>query len=113
MIKKRLNLFIIVLTIFLLFSQVASATPEYAVKESRNCPFCHASDGPPQLNERGEYYGINNHSLEGFVPSPASTPEPEPENENEIGVHMNVWVVGSISFAFLLLMLVFIYVIRL
>ncbi|MDW7727431.1 MAG: hypothetical protein SCH70_10060 [Candidatus Methanoperedens sp.] len=99
------------LTIFLLFSQVASATPEYAVKESRNCPFCHASDGPPQLNERGEYYGINNHSLEGFVPSPASTPEPE--NENEIGVHMNVWVVGSISFAFLLLMLVFIYVIRL
>ena len=113
MIKKRLNLFILVLTIFLLFSSIASARTDYAAKESRNCPYCHASDGPPQLNERGAYYGMNDHSLDGFVPSPASTPEGEPEEEHDIGVHMNVWDVGSLMFVFLLLMMGFIYVIRL
>lgn len=113
MIEKRLNLVILVLAIFLLFSPIASARADYAAKESRNCPYCHASDGPPQLNERGAYYGINDHSLEGFVPSTASAPESEPEEEHEIGVHMNVWEVGSLMFIFLLLMLVFIYAIRL
>ncbi len=107
--KKRVML---VFTMILLFTSIASAKIEYAVKESRNCPYCHSSNGPPQLNERGAYYAMHNHSLEGFVPSPKVTPTPQP-TEKKIGVHMNTWDVGLIVFSFLLLMLGLIYIIRL
>lgn len=104
---------ILLALVLLLFSPVTSARQEYAVKESRNCPYCHARDGPPQLNELGAYYGTHNHSFEGYVPSPKATPTPEPTKEVEIGVHMNTWDVGIRSVAVLLILLVVIYVVRL
>lgn len=111
--KKRLNQILLMATVLMLFASLSSARPEYAVKESRNCPYCHTRDGPPQLNELGIYYGTHNHSMEGFVPSPKVTPTPEPTKEIEIGVHMNTWDVGLRALAAILIMLVLIYVIRL
>ncbi|HLB71781.1 MAG: hypothetical protein OIN88_06010 [Candidatus Methanoperedens sp.] len=99
--------------LLLLNTSMISARPEYAAKESRNCPFCHTRDGPPQLNEVGVYYGTHNHSLEGYVPSPKTTPTPEPTKEIEIGVHMNTWDVGLSALATILAMLVIVYAIRL
>lgn len=112
--KKRLNQIILPLAIMLLlFPSLISARPEYAVKESRNCPYCHSREGPPQLNEIGVYYGTHNHSLEGYVPSPKVTPAPEPTKEIEIGVHMNTWDVGMRAIATILIILIVVYVIRL
>lgn len=112
---KRLNQIILLLAIiFLLFTpSITSARPEYAAKESRNCPYCHTRDGPPQLNELGVYYGTHNYSDSGFVPAPKVTPTPEPTKEIEIGVHMNTWDVGLTAMAAILVMLVLIFVIRL
>ncbi len=114
---NRENIIRIILLLGMLFMLYApsltSARPEYAVKESRNCPYCHARDGPPQLNDIGVYYGTHNHSLEGYVPTPKATPTPEPTKEVEIGVHMNTWDVGLVAFATILLMLAVVYVIRL
>lgn len=113
--KKSINRILLLLAIVLLLyaPSLTSARPEYAAKESRNCPYCHTRDGPPQLNEMGVYYGTHNHSMEGFVPSPKATPAPEPAKEVEIGVHMNTWDVGLRAIAAILVMLVLIYVIRL
>lgn len=99
--------------LLLLNTSMISARPEYAAKESRNCPFCHTREGPPQLNEVGVYYGTHNHSLEGYVPSPQTTPTPEPTEEIEIGVHMNTWDVGLSALATILAMLIIVYAIRL
>lgn len=113
--KKHIHQIILLIAImFLLYAPLlTSAKPEYSAKESRNCPYCHTRDGPPQLNEAGVYYGTHNHSLEGYVPSPEVTSTPEPTEEIEIGVHMNTWDVGLIAFAAISLMLVLIYVVRL
>ena len=113
--KKHINQIILLLVIvFLLYApSLTSARPAYAVKESRNCPYCHARDGPPQLNEVGIYYGTHNHTFEGYVPLPKATPTPEPTKEIEIGVHMNTWDVGLRAMAIILLILVVVYVIRL
>ena len=111
--NKNIAHIILVLGMFLFFTSLVSARPEYAVKESRNCPFCHLRDGPPQLNEIGEYYATHNHSMEGYVPSPKVTPTPEPTKEIEIGVHMNTWDVGLTALVTILLMLALVYVIRL
>lgn len=112
--KKRLNQIILPLAIMLLLlPSLISARPEYAVKESRNCPYCHSREGPPQLNEVGVYYGTHNHSLEGYVPSPKVTPTPEPTKEIEIGVHMNTWDVGLRAIATILIILIVVYAIRL
>ena len=113
--RKETIRVVLLFGIFLLLyvPSLTYARPEYAVKESRNCPYCHARDGPPQLNEIGVYYGTHNHSLEGYVPTPKATPTPEPTEEIEIGVHMNTWDVGLIAFATILLMLAVIYAIRL
>lgn len=112
---SRLNqLILLVVLILLLFvPSLTLAKPEYAVKESRNCPYCHSRDGPPQLNEIGVYYATNNHSLEGYVPTPKATPTPEPTKEIEIGVHMTTWDVGLRAFAIILLLLAVVYIIRL
>ncbi len=100
--------------VFLLLSPaLSSARPEYAARESRNCPYCHTRDGPPQLNEVGKYYGINNHSIAGYVPSPQTTPTPVPTEEIEIGVHMNTWDVGISAIVMILLILALTYAIRL
>lgn len=100
--------------VFLLYGQsLASARPEYAAKESRNCPYCHTRAGPPQLNDLGVYYATNNYSLEGYAPAPTVTATPQPTKEIQIGVHMNTWDVGLMAVATILLMLVLIYVIRL
>jgi len=99
--------------LILLFTSIVSARPDYAVKESRNCPFCHLRDGPPQLNEIGVYYGTNNHSLEGYVPLPKATPTPEPTKEIEIGVRMETWDVGLQALLTILFMLAVVYIIRL
>ncbi len=99
--------------LLLFYTSFVSARPDYAVKESRNCPVCHLRDGPPQLNEIGVYYATHNHSLEGYVPAPVTTPTPEPTKEIEIGVHMDTWDVGLRALLTILLMLVLVYVIRL
>ena len=113
--KKRINqiILLVALVLLLFMPTLTSARPEYAVKESRNCPYCHTRDGPPQLNEAGVYYATNNHSLEGYVPTPIATPTPEPAKEIEIGVHMTTWDVGLRALAILLLVLVVVYLIRL
>lgn len=101
------------LILILSMPSLTLAKPDYAVKESRNCPFCHTRDGPPQLNEAGVYYATNNHSIEGYVPTPKATPTPEPTKEIEIGVHMTTWDVGLRALAIILLMLSIVYAIRL
>lgn len=110
---KKNKLIFIGLILLLFLPSFASARPEYAVKESRNCPFCHTRDGPPQLNEAGVYYATNNHSIEGYVPTPKATPTPEPEKEIEIGVHMKTWDVGIWAMVLILLILALVYFIRL
>lgn len=101
------------LMFLLLYPALSSARPEYAVRESRNCPYCHTRDGPPQLNEVGKYYGTNNHSFAGYVPSPRMTPTPVPTEEIEIGVHMKTWDVGISALVTILLILALVYAIRL
>ncbi|VVB86416.1 Uncharacterised protein [uncultured archaeon] len=112
--NKFMNYIFLLLAIAFIFEPLSTtARPEYAVKESRNCPYCHASDGPPQLNEVGIYYGTHNHSLEGYVPSPKTTPTPQPTEAIEIGVHMNTWDVGLRALATILIILAVVLVIRL
>ncbi|NJD75854.1 MAG: hypothetical protein FIB08_01975 [Candidatus Methanoperedens sp.] len=111
--SKNMVFLLLVITLLLYTPILTSARPEYAVRESRNCPYCHTRDGPPQLNEIGVYYGSHNHSFEGYVPSPKVTPTPVPTKEIEIGVHMNTWDVGIRALATILIMLVVIYAIRL
>ncbi len=109
-----IRIILISLMIFMLFSPISgSARPEYAAKESRNCPYCHTRDGPPQLNEAGVYYGTNNHSLTGFVPSPKISPTPVPTEDIEIGVHMNTWEVGISALVTIMLILALVYAIKL
>ena len=113
--KENITRIILVGSILLMLyvPSFTSARPEYAVKESRNCPYCHAKDGPPQLNDIGVYYATHNHSFEGYVPTPKPSPTPEPTKEVEIGVHMNTWNVGMIVFATILLILAIVFAIRL
>jgi hypothetical protein len=113
--KKHINQIILLLAIvFLLYApSLTSARPEYAIKEGKNCPVCHARDGPPQLNDIGVYYGTHNHSLAGYVPPSKVNPTPEPTQQIEIGVHMNTWDVGLRAMATILLILAVVYVIRL
>ncbi len=112
--KKRINQILpVTLLLLLFFMSWTSARPDYAVKESRNCPFCHTRDGPPQLNEIGIYYVNHNHSVEGYIPAPKATPTPEPEKEIEIGVHMTTWDVGLRAMMIILLMLAVVFIIRL
>ncbi len=113
--KKQIKKIILLMAlVILLFSpSLTFARPEYAVKESRNCPYCHTRDGPPQLNEIGVYYVTNNHSVEGYVPTPKATPTLEPTKEIEIGVHMTTWEVGIRAFAMILLILAVVYIMRL
>jgi hypothetical protein len=111
----RINkiIFMVALFILLFVPSLTLARPEYAVKESKNCPFCHSGDGPPQLNEMGVYYATHNHSMVGFVPAPKVTPTPEPTQEIEVGVHMTTWDVGLRAMAIILFMLAVVYIIRL
>lgn len=111
--KQFIQIFLLAVLLLSYFPSLISARPEYAARESRNCPFCHSRDGPPQLNEMGVYYGTHNHSVQGFVPSPKVTPTPEPTKEIEIGVHMNTWDVGLGALATILLILIVVYAIRL
>jgi hypothetical protein len=112
--SQRNQLILLVLLVLLLFvPSLTLARPEYAVKESKNCPFCHSTDGPPQLNEIGVYYATHNHSMVGYVPAPKVTPTPAPTPEIEIGVHMNTWDVGLRAMAMILLILAVLYIIRL
>ncbi len=115
MTKKYVHQIILLLAIVLMLyaPSLSSARPEYAVKESRNCPYCHSPQGPPQLNDVGVYYGTHNHSFEGFVAAPKVSPTPEPTPEVEIGVHMNTWDVGLRAMATIFLILLVVYVIRL
>jgi hypothetical protein len=112
--SRKNQIILLVLLVLLLFvPSLTLARPEYAVKESKNCPFCHSTDGPPQLNEIGVYYATHNHSMVGYVPAPKVTPTPAPTPEIEIGVHMNTWDVGLRAMAMILLILAVLYIIRL
>ena len=110
---KSIQLFLLFMLVLMFLSPaISSARPEYAAKESRNCPYCHTRDGPPQLNEAGTFYA-NNHSLAGYTPSPRVTPTPVPTEELKIGVHMNTWDVGIQAFITILLIIALVYIIRL
>jgi len=111
--REIMRMILISVLIFLLFSPMLTlGRPEYAAKESRNCPYCHTRDGPPQLNEAGIFYGTNNHSLADFMPSPKMTPTAVPTEEIEIGVHMDTWDVGLSAMATILLILALVYIMR-
>jgi len=112
---SRINqlIFLVALVLLLFVPSLTLARPEYAVKESKNCPFCHSIDGPPQLNEIGVYYANHNHSMVGYIPAPKVTPTPIPTPEIEIGVHMNTWDVGLRALSLILLILAVVYIIRL
>jgi hypothetical protein len=45
------------------------AKPEYAKTEGKACTFCHVTEGKPDLNEAGTYYGAHDHSLKGYTPA--------------------------------------------
>jgi hypothetical protein len=45
------------------------AKPEYAKKEGQSCTYCHVTQGKPELNEAGTYYGAHGHSLKGYAPA--------------------------------------------
>src|ERR1051325_318626 len=50
-----------------LFATASQAKPEYARKENKPCAYCHvnpAGGGP--RNPRGVYYGMHNHTFEGY-----------------------------------------------
>jgi len=103
----------IAIILLLIAPSLSMAKPEYMAKEGHICSYCHSSDGPPQLNDRGVYYATHDHSLQGYVEPPKTTPTPEPTKEIEIGIHMNTWDVGLTALLLLLSMLVVVYVIRL
>ncbi len=109
---KQIILMLAIMSL-LLVPPFVSARPEYAVKESKSCSVCHASDGPPQLNDIGVYYALHNHSLAGYVPPPKVTPAPSVTPQMEIGVHMNTWDVGLRVMSTILLILIVVYIIRL
>ncbi|MDD5615482.1 MAG: hypothetical protein PHH85_04705 [Candidatus Methanoperedens sp.] len=112
--QELIRMILMSVIIFIFLSPIlTSARPDYSAKESRNCPYCHTRNGPPQLNEVGIYYGTNNHSLTGFVPSPKATATPAPTEEIEIGVHMNTWDVGISALVTIMLILALVYAIRL
>ncbi len=111
--KNISRILLLLAIVLLLYASYASARPEYAVKESRNCPYCQTREGPPQLNEAGVYYGTHNHSFAGYVPSPKVSPTPTPIPEIEIGVHMNTWDVGLRAMATIFIILVVVYIMRL
>ena len=113
--KKYLHqiILLLVVAVMLYAPSLPSARPEYAVKESRNCPYCHSPQGPPQLNDVGVYYGTHNYSLEGFDPTPNISSTPEPTKVVEIGVHMNTWDVGLFAMATIFIILLIVYIIRL
>ena len=50
----------------IVLSPFATATPEYAKKEDKQCVYCHTAVGKPDLNDAGKYYKDNNHSLQGY-----------------------------------------------
>lgn len=49
-----------------MLAMLATAKPEYAKKEGKNCVFCHVKMGSKELNDAGKYYKEHNHSLEGY-----------------------------------------------
>ena len=112
--NKYLRIILLFAIMLLLYTPtLSSARPEYSVKESRNCPYCHTREGPPQLNDIGVYYGSHNHSFEGFIATPKVSPTPEATKMVEIGVHMNTWDVGLRAMATIFLILLVVYIIRL
>jgi hypothetical protein len=44
------------------------AKPEYAQTEGKSCTFCHVTEGKPDLNEAGTYYGAHD-PLVGYTPA--------------------------------------------
>ena len=47
---------------------LATAKPEYAKKEGKNCVFCHVKMGSKELNDAGKYYKEHDHKLDGYTP---------------------------------------------
>ena len=43
----------------MLWTLPASADPDMAKKEKKECVVCHTEDGSPELNKAGEYYKKN------------------------------------------------------
>jgi hypothetical protein len=63
--KRFLQAISILGGVALLFSPFATATPEFAKKEEKQCVYCHTAVGKPDLNEAGKYYK-ERKTLEGF-----------------------------------------------
>jgi hypothetical protein len=47
----------------ILLASFALAKPEYAKKEGKSCTTCHVKAGSKDLNDTGNCYSKNNHSL--------------------------------------------------
>jgi hypothetical protein len=61
----------VILTGGLLWASVTPsfAKPAYSKTEGKACTFCHVTQGKPDLNDAGKYYGAHAHSLEGYKPA--------------------------------------------
>lgn len=47
------------LTVVVLWSTTATATPEIGEKVKKECTVCHVDEGAPELNETGKFYQKN------------------------------------------------------
>ena len=63
---KVLRLLLVVSVLSGSLLTIATAKPEYAKKEGKNCVYCHVKMGSKELNDAGKYYKEHNHSLEGY-----------------------------------------------
>jgi hypothetical protein len=63
--------------LILFFVVSASARPEYADRERKDCVYCHLDPrGGGERNERGLYYAAHGHSLAGWVEAGHDVPQP-------------------------------------
>lgn len=63
--SKLLKFLAILSGVAFLFSPLATATPELAKKEDKQCVFCHTAIGKPDLNDAGKYYK-EHKTLQGY-----------------------------------------------
>lgn len=63
--------------LLIIFVLCASARPEYADRERKDCVYCHLNpQGGGERNERGLYYAAHGYSLAGWIEAGNDIPQP-------------------------------------